>query len=226
MTVFHALEHATGVPWVLWSALVAAALLLATGLAVRARLAAAGGGVVPDEGVTLRNLVEIVVEALAGIAEQTMGHKWRTYFPFVATLFFFILISNLIQQIPGFAGATSDANTTYAWAVISFVVHQYVGVREHGWGYVRHFLGPVWWLSWLILPIELITQLSRVFTLAVRLLANMFADHLVVGIALSLVPVAIPAVFMGLGLFVAFLQAYVFTLLSMIYIGLALGDSH
>lgn len=239
MSLFHSLEHATEISWVFWSALFSAALLLGTGLLVRAQLATAGGGVVPDEGLSVRNVYEMLVEMLAGLAEQNMGPKWRSYFPLIATLFFFILISNLAGLIPGIDGATSDASTTWAWAVISFALHQYVGIREHGFGYVNHFLGPSLYdlkvggktyhlrlLAPLYAPIELLSHLSRVFTLAVRLLANMFADHTVVAVWVGLVPFAIPAVFMGLGVLVAFLQAYVFAMLSMIYIGLALEEAH
>jgi F-type H+-transporting ATPase subunit a len=225
VTLFQQLEHATQVPWVIWSSLACAALLLTAGLLVRSRLAATGGGVVPDAGFSLRNIFEVLTEMLAGLAEQNMGHKWRTYFPFVATLFFFILISNLMGLVPGLGGATTNANTTWAWA-ISFAVHQYVGIKEHGFGYLNHFVGPVPLLAPLYIPIELLSHLSRVFTLAVRLLANMSADHIVVGVWILLVPIGIPAVFMGLGVLVAFLQAYVFAMLSMIYIGLALEDSH
>jgi F-type H+-transporting ATPase subunit a len=226
VTLTQQLEHATSVPWMIWASLIAAAVLLLAGVMVRSRLASVGGGVVPDEGLTVRNAVEVLTEMLAGLAEQNMGHKWRSYFPFVATLFFFILIANLIGLIPGLGGATTSANTTWAWAIISFAVHQYVGIKENGFGYLKHFIGPVPWLAPLYIPIELLSHLSRVFTLAVRLLANMSADHIVVGVWLALVPAVVPAIFMGLGTLVAFLQAYVFAMLSMIYIGLALEDSH
>lgn len=239
MNLFSWLEHATHVPWVIWSALFASALLLLSGVLVRGRLAATQGGIVPDPGFTLRNVLELLVEMLSGLAQQNMGPHWRKYFPLIGTLFFFILISNLLGLVPGFAGATSSADTTWAWAVISFVMHQYVGIKEHGFGYVNHFLGPslfdlniggrkihVRLLAPLYAPIELVSHLSRVFTLAVRLLANMFADHTVVGVWLLLVPAVVPAVFMGLGVMVAFLQAYVFAMLSMIYIGLALEEAH
>jgi F-type H+-transporting ATPase subunit a len=239
LNVFTSLEHATGLHWVISSALFASALLLVSGLLVRSRLAAANGGLVPDSGFTLRNVLELLVEMLAGLAEQNMGPHWRRYFPLIGTLFFFILISNLLGLVPGFAGATSSADTTWAWAIISFVVHQYVGIREHGWGYINHFLGPslvdvtiggkkihLRLLAPLYAPIELVSHLSRVFTLAVRLLANMFADHTVVGVWLLLVPAVVPAIFMGLGVLVSFLQAYVFAMLSMIYIGLALEEAH
>jgi F-type H+-transporting ATPase subunit a len=239
LNIFTSLEHATGLPWVISSAIFASGLLLVSGLMVRSRLAAANGGLVPDSGFTLRNVLELLVEMLAGLAEQNMGPNWRRYFPLIGTLFFFILISNMLGLIPGFAGATSSADTTWAWAIISFAVHQYVGIREHGWSYVNHFLGPslmdvtiggkkfhLRLLAPLYAPIELVSHLSRVFTLAVRLLANMFADHTVVAVWLLLVPAVVPAIFMGLGVLVGFLQAYVFAMLSMIYIGLALEEAH
>ncbi len=239
MSIFHSLEHATHIPWVIWSSLFAAALVLTAGFAVRSRLAAANGGLIPDEGWSFRNAMEMLVEMLAGLAEQNMGPKWRKYFPLVCTIFLFILISNIVGLVPTIEGATSDANTTWAWAIISFAVHQYVGIKEHGWSYLNHFLGPSLFdlkiggktyhmrlIAPLYAPIELLSHLSRVFTLAVRLLANMFADHTVVAVWVGLVPAAVPAIFMGLGVLVSFLQAYVFAMLSMIYIGLALEDAH
>jgi F-type H+-transporting ATPase subunit a len=230
--LFEWLEHQTHVPALLLSALTAGALILLAGVAIRARIAASGGGIVPDEGISLRNVFEYLVEMLVGLAEQNIGEGWRKYFPIVGTIFFFILISNLMGLVPGLEGATTNANTTWAWAVISFVTHQYVGIKEHGFGYIKHFLGPgfgkhhIPLLAPVVLPIELLSHVSRVFTLAVRLLANMFADHLVVSLWITLVAVGVPAIFMGLGLMVCFLQAYVFTMLSMIYIGLALEDAH
>ena len=131
MNVFLILEHATHVSWVIWSAVFVGLILVVTGLVVRSRLAAAGGGIIPDEGMSLRNLCELVVEFLAGLAQQTMGENWRKYFPLMGTIFLFILLSNLIGLIPGIGGATSDANTTFAWALISFVAFQFVGIKEH-----------------------------------------------------------------------------------------------
>ncbi len=239
MSIFKSIEAATGVPWVVVSALFAGVILLLTGMLVRGRLAAAEGGVVPDEGFSLRNAVELLVEFLANLAEQNMGPNWRRWFPIVATMFFFILLSNMIGLIPGIDGATSDVNTTASWAIIAFLVSEWVGIRTHGWSYVNHFLGPslfdlnvggrtihVRALAPLFLVLEIIAHLARVLSLAIRLLANMFADHTVVGVWLLLVPAVLPAVFMGLGVLVAFLQAYVFALLTMIYIGLALEEAH
>lgn len=239
MNVYAPLEHALHVPWVVQAALLAAGLLLAAAALVRRQLAASGGGVMPDQGVTLRNVFEVVIEALAGLARDTMGEEWRRYFPLAGTIFVFILVSNLMGLVPGIGGATSDVNTTTAWAIISFLAYNAVGIRKHGFWYVNQFMGPSFFemhlfgrhihvrpLAPLFLPLELILHGARILTLSVRLLANMFADHTVVGVWISLVPIAVPAVFMGLGLLVAVLQAFVFSLLTMIYIGQALEDPH
>ena len=237
--IYHFLEESLGIPWVIQASVLSCLLLLAAGFAVRSRIAGADGGVLPDEGVTIRNLFEVIVEGLSSLARDTMGDEWRRYFPIVGTIFFFILIANLLNLIPGIGGPTVDINTTAAWAVISFLLYNYVGIRTHGVWYINHFLGPSFFtlhvggrhihmrlLFWFFAPLETVLHLARMLTLSVRLLANMFADHTVVTIFIGLVPLVVPAIFMGLGLMVAVLQAFVFTLLSMIYIGEALAESH
>jgi len=239
MNVYGPLEHAYHVPPVLQAAVLAALLIFAGASLVRRQLASSGGGVVPDEGVTLRNALEVVVEGLAGLARDMIGEDWKRYFPIVGTIFVFILVSNVLGLIPGVGGSTSNVNTTTAWAIISFVVYNAVGIHKHGVWYINQFLGPSFFelhlfgrhihvraLAPLFLPLELILHLARIVTLSVRLLANMFADHTVVGVWITLVPIAVPAVFMGLGLLVAVLQAFVFSLLTMIYIGQALEEPH
>jgi F-type H+-transporting ATPase subunit a len=227
------------VPWVIQAAILAGFLMLAAGMLIRRRVAAEGGGLIPDEGITLRNCFEVLIEGLANLARDRIGDDWRKYFPIVGTMFVFILFSNLVGLLPGVEGATSDANTTWAWAVISWVVYTWVGVAKHKQKYLIKFMGPSLLeremfgrtvhfrlLAVIIFPIELLLDLARILTLAVRLLANMFADHTVIAIWISLVPIGVPAIFMGLGLIVSFLQAFVFALLTMIYIGLALEAPH
>ena len=239
MNIYAPLEHALHVPWVLQAAVLAAVLLAVAGALIRRQLAVAGGGVLPDEGVTLRNAIEVVVEGLAGLARDTMGEEWRRYFALVGTIFLFILVSNVMGLVPGLGGSTSDVNTTAAWAIISFLAYNAIGIRKHGFWYINQFMGPSFFevhlfgrhihvrpLAPLFLPLELLLHLARIVTLAVRLLANMFADHTVVAVWITLVPIAIPALFMGLGLLVAVLQAFVFSLLTMIYIGQALEEPH
>jgi len=239
VNIYAPLQHALHIPAVVQATVLAAVLLVLAGLTVRRQIAAANGGVVPDEGLTLRNALEVLVNALAGLAHDVMGPDWRKYFPLVGTIFLFVLVGNLMGLVPGVGGATSDTNTTTAWAIISFFVYNAVGIRKHGFWYINQFLGPSFFettifgkhihvrpLFWLFLPLELILHLARILTLSVRLLANMFADHTVVAVVGGLVPLAIPAVFMALGLLVACLQAFVFSLLTMIYIGMALEDPH
>ncbi len=243
MNAFTVLAHSLHIPWVVLSALFAGALLLLAGMTVRSAIKHGNndGGVLPDEGVTIRNVFEVLIEQLIDIGETALGSREhaRRYFPIVGTIFFFVLISNLLGLVPGLAGSTSDVNTTAAWAIISFAVYNYVGVKQHGWKYVYQFMGPAMFemrigsvhyhvrpLAPVFLPLEIFLHLARIGTLAVRLLANMFADHAVVLAWIGLVPLAIPAIFMGLGTLVAFLQAFVFALLTMIYIGMALEEAH
>jgi F-type H+-transporting ATPase subunit a len=169
-----------------------------------------------------------------------MGPDWRTYFPVIGTIFFFILVSNLMGLIPGLDGSTSHSGTTWAWAVIAWVFYTVIGVKKHGPGrYLLKFMGPSFFerkiggrtihfrlLLPLFLPMELLLDLARMLTLAVRLVANMYADHTVIAIWLVMVPFGIPAVFMGLGIVISVLQAFIFALLTMIYIGLALEEPH
>jgi len=227
------------IPWVIQAGILTGFVMLVGGLLVRQRVAGEGGGVLPDEGVTVRNILEVLIEWLADLAKDRIGEDWRKYFPIIGTMFFFILFSNLMGLIPGIEGATSDVNTTAAWAVISWVVYTWVGIAKHKHNYIVKFLGPSMFeremfgrtvhfrlLAPVMLIIELPLDLARMGTLAIRLLANMYADHTVITVWLSLVPIGIPAIFMGLGLIVSFLQAFIFALLTMIYIGLALDDPH
>lgn len=237
--IFHELEHWIHVPWVIQATLFAGFLLVVGGLMVRARVADPRGGVVPDEGASIRNILEVLVEWLAGMAKDRMGPNWRRYFPLIGTLFFFILVSNVVGLIPGFLGATGDVNMTAACAIIVWVFYTGIGIIAHGWKYLIKFMGPSFFemhlfgrhihvrpLMPFFLILEIPLDLARILTLAVRLLANMFADHTVVAVWLSIIPIGVPAIFMGLGLIVAFLQAFVFALLAMIYIGLALEEPH
>ena len=238
MNLFYSLEHVVHIPWVYLSAIFAALVLLMAGLSVR-RAAAGESGIVPDEGMSIRNVVEVVIEALGDLGETTIGENWRNYFPVVGSIFFFVLISNVMSLIPGMLGSTGDVNVTFAWAIIAFGVYNFVGIKQHGWKYIYQFMGPaimnmeiggkhyhVRLLAPIFLILEIPLHFARILTLGIRLLANMFADHTVVLVWLGLVPIAVPAIFMGLGLLVSFLQAFVFALLTMIYIGQALEEPH
>ena len=237
MSIYGPLEHA-GIDWVIQAALLAVGLLLLASWSVRRSLAASNGGVIPDQGITLRNCLEAILDGLSGLAQQIIGEDYKRFVPLVASIFFFILISNLLGLVPAVGGASSDISVGIAWGLIVFCVYHYVGIAKQGWRYVYQFTGPLFdlkiggkhyhvpLLAPLMVPIELPLNIARVFTLAIRLLANMFADHTVVAVWLSLVPIAVPAIFLGLGLVISFIQAFVFALLSMIYIGLAIEEHH
>ena len=239
MNVFESLSHSLHLNWIFFSAAFAIGLLLLAGLSVKRAVSSEGGGVLPEEGMSIRNVFEVIIENLGDLGETTIGPEWRKYFPVVGTIFFFVLVSNLMSLVPGLLGSTSDANVTYAWAIISFVVYNAVGIAKHGWKYIYQFMGPALMnkeiggtmyhirvLAPAFLPLEIVLHLARIATLGIRLLANMFADHQVIVIWLGLVPAVVPAIFMGLGTLVCFLQAFVFALLTMIYIGQALEEPH
>ncbi|MBE9535827.1 MAG: F0F1 ATP synthase subunit A [Proteobacteria bacterium] len=174
----------------------------------------------------LQNLMEVIVSGLDGMVTDIMGEKGKPYFPLIATLGLFIFLSNLLGLIPGFMPPTANLNTTAACAIIVFVITHFIGLKEHGFHYVKHFMGPVWWLSPLIFPIEIVGHLSRPISLSMRLFGNMTGHELVVMILLFLVPIGVPVLMSIMGLLVAFIQAFVFALLSMIYLAGALEEAH
>ena len=141
-------------------------------------------------------------------------------------MFLFILLSNLIGLVPGLASPTADVVVPLGFALVTFIYYHYHGVRANGLGYIKQFLGPVWWISPLLFPIEIISHCARVLSLTVRLYANMFAGDLLTIAFFSLVPIGIPLVFLGLHLGVAVIQAYVFFLLAAIYLSLAVAHDH
>lgn len=200
-----------------------AAAILGTAYVARRQLAEAPDAALPDGTFTARNVMEIFVEGFTDIVEGVVGKDARLYAPFYGALFLFILCCNLIGLIPGFVPPTSNANTTLGLGITSFVAFNYFGFRRHGFAYLKHFLGPIWWLVPLMLPLELIDVLLRPITLNLRLMMNMFADHLVLDIFTDLTRVIVPVVFYMLGTFVSLVQAFVFTLLSLVYVALAVG---
>ncbi len=217
-----------GVPAPVATMLLTLLLVLLLGATVAASLRK-NQDIVPSEKLTVRNFLELLLEGIAGQMRAVIGPEWHRFAPIVCTLGLFILVSNITGLVPFFTGPTSFIETNLAWAVMSFAVYNYAGIKHHGLGgYLKHFMGPVPWLAPLMFPIELISHASRLLSLTLRLTANMFADHTLVAIFLSLPVVGffIPWAMMGLGLFVAFLQAFIFAYLTAIYIGLAVEDAH
>jgi F-type H+-transporting ATPase subunit a len=174
----------------------------------------------------LQNLFEVLIVEIQRMSRETMGPKGVAYLPLIASLALFILVANLIGLVPGFAPPTASLNTNAALAITVFAMTHIVGVREHGFKYLKHFLGPIWWLSPLILPIEIIGHLARPLSLSLRLFGNMYGHEIIMMIFFSLVPLLVPIPMMLMGILVAFIQTFVFVLLSMIYIAGALEESH
>jgi F-type H+-transporting ATPase subunit a len=173
-----------------------------------------------------QHLAEMTHEFVSDQAESIIGHGYERFVGYLTVLGLFILIANLMGLVPGLESPTADVVVPLGFALVTFVYYHFHGIRENGFAYIKQFLGPVWWLSWLLFPIEIISHLARVLSLTVRLYANMFAGDLVTLAFFSLVPVGIPLIFMGLHLGVAIVQAYVFLLLAAIYLSLAVAHDH
>ena len=157
---------------------------------------------------------------------ESMGPDGLRFFPLIATIAVFILTANLLGLIPGFSSPTANLNTTVSMALVVFVLTHIIGVRLHGFGYVKQFLGPVWWMAPLMLPIELISHLARPLSLSVRLFGNIMGEDLVLVIVLLLVPFLVPLPVIVLMIFTSAIQTLVFMMLSMIYIKLAMEGAH
>jgi len=212
------------------TALIVLVLIVLFVLRAKSQQAAASDRDVPDDSLTCRNIAELLVQGVMSMAEGVLGHQARKYIPLYGTFFIFILVSNLMGLIPGFSPPTTNFNVTFALGLLSFTAYNFFGFKEEGVGYLKHFVGPMLWLAPLMIPLELISNLVRPFSLALRLLGNMTGDHTVLEIFTDLTKVIIPVIFYGLGTFVSFVQAFVFTLLSMVYVSLAVthhgGEHH
>jgi F-type H+-transporting ATPase subunit a len=186
---------------------------------------------VPDGSLTVRNGFELITGALFDLCEDLLGRaNAKRFFWLSAGLFIYILSSNLLGVVPGMLPPTGSMNHNIAMAFVVLVLFNGAGLKAQGiGGYLKHMWGPVWWLGVLIFSIELLSfVVVRPFALSLRLTGNMFGDHQVLSIMSGLFPVVIPVIFLGLGMFVSVIQAFVFTLLSTIYIALAVEhhDDH
>ncbi|HXY55389.1 MAG TPA: F0F1 ATP synthase subunit A [Nitrospirota bacterium] len=173
-----------------------------------------------------QNFFEVIVSGLENFVEEIMGPEGNHYLTLIGTLFLFILVCNLLGLIPGFDSPTANINTTLALALVSFSATHYIGLRKHGLGYIKHFMGPMPLLAPLMFPIELISHLARVMSLTFRLFGNMVAKHKLLLVLALLAPYIAPVPILGLGLLVAFVQAGVFTLLTMLYLSGSIEEAH
>jgi F-type H+-transporting ATPase subunit a len=182
---------------------------------------------IPSDRFTARNFFEWLVESLLSMTEGVLGHvEGEKYLGIIGALFIYIFVNNVWGLMPGFNPATDNFNTTLSVGLFVFVFYNVMGVVANGVGYLKHFLGPMLILAPLMLPIELISHAVRPMSLGLRLFGNMTGDHTVLSIFLNLVPIGVPMIFYGLGLFVCFVQAFVFSLLSMVYLSMATAHDH
>jgi F-type H+-transporting ATPase subunit a len=205
-------------------AFLASLLLIVLALIVRASLKLVPSGT--------QNVVETVVEALLNLCEENIGHHWgRPLFPLVATLALFIVLCNFMGLLPGFDSPTANINTNAAMAIPVFLATHVYGIRVHGFGYIKHFLGPIRSifalpLMLLMFVIEVIGHLARPLTLSVRLFGNMKAKHYILGVLGILSPAIVPTAILVLGVLVSVIQAFVFTLLAALYLAGAVEEAH
>jgi F-type H+-transporting ATPase subunit a len=214
--------HTQARPWAdfIVMQIVVAVLLMAVVAVLRPRLSA-------DRPGKLQHTFELFYDFVKGQAEDQVGHAAHHYLAFFGTLFLFILTSNLIGLIPCFESPTMTASVTAGCAVATFAYYNLAGVIAQGpLRYLAHFCGPFWWLAPLMLPIEIISHLARMLSLTVRLYANMFAGEQVTLVFLKLTKFLAPVAFMGLHVFVGVVQAYIFMLLAMVYVGGAVAHDH
>lgn len=209
-------------PWadfMVMQILVAVLMLLAF-LLLRGRLSVNKPG-------ALQQIFEGIHGFIGGEAEGQVGHDGHKHTVMFETLFVFLLLANLIGIVPGFVSPTQVIYVPAGCALVAFLYFNYVGMKKQGVGhYLAHFAGPIWWMAPLMIPIEIISSLARPLSLSVRLFANMYAGEQVTMVFLSMTYMVIPAVFMGLHVFVSLLQAYIFVLLTMIYVAGAVEEAH
>ncbi len=205
-------------PHVVYSWVVMAILLIVSAISVK------GLRMVPTKA---QNFFEIVVSGIEDFMVDVVGEEGRWLFPLAATVFLYIFTCNLSGLVPGFFPPTASINTTLSCAIIVVVFTHVIGIKYHGAKYIKHFMGPVWWMAPLIFLIEIIGHLARILSLTFRLFGNMAGHELVLAILFMLAGLFLaPLPIMGLGIFVAFVQAFVFFLLTLIYFSGAMEHAH
>ena len=237
-----ALQHAIGDHT--FFAVIATIFLVLFAFAARSALAKAQDPAVPAAEFGSRNIAELLIQLVVNQSDQIIGKQGRKYVPFFATFFFFILLSNLLGLLPGFAAPTGNLNTTLGLAICSFIGYNVIGVREQGGTYFKHFIGPMTGLpastilgKLAFLPVlllsagfffilEIFSHAFRPVSLSLRLFGNMMGDHEVITAFTNLTKIVVPVAFYAMGTLVSVIQAFVFTLLSMIYVALAISHGH
>jgi F-type H+-transporting ATPase subunit a len=176
----------------------------------------------------VQHVLEVILDAIQGLMKEVIGKETRKFLPLIGTLAIYILLGNIIGLIPGFLSPTSNLNVTASCAICVFTYYNYQGIRTHGLvKYLKHFAGPVWWLSWLLFPVEIVSHMARPFSLSMRLFGNIFAEELIVSsLNKYIFPFLASVPVMFLALFASTIQAFIFILLTMVYISGAVEESH
>lgn len=205
-------------------------LLILGAVAGRLALGTGEAAVTPASRFSIKGIFELLLEFIIGLADMVIGEEGKKFVPMFAAIFLFVWLNNLIGLLPGMTPATDNINTTLAIGIFSFLAYNFYGLKEHGIAYLKHFLGPLLLLAPLMLPIELIGHAVRPLTLGLRLYGNIMADHTVLSVFVGMFEklwfIPVPAIFYGMGIFVASMQAFVFTMLSMIYVSMAIAHDH
>ncbi len=194
---------------------------------VLAKVATANMQVVPRG---TQNVMEAYLGGVLAMGADVMGkEEARKYLPLVATIGLLVGVANIVGVIPGFEAPSSFLDFTLALALVVFFYYNFEGIRKNGVvAYFKHFLGPVWWLYWLMFPIEIVSHISRIISLSFRLFGNVKGDDMFLMVLLMLAPWLLPMIPFALLLFMAFLQAFIFMMLTYVYLGgaIAVSDDH
>ncbi len=214
------------IPIHVFHALLILLLLLVISWRIARSIKMAADPLVPEDRFSARNIFEMVVQGVSEQLRNIIGPDGDKYLPLIGGLFIFIFLNNIIGIIPGFTPATSSTSTNLGMGLTVFIIYNYYGFKEHGIGYLKQFAGPVLALAPLMFAIEVVSHIFRPLSLSIRLFGNMYGDHMVLGIFSDLTPLFVPVIFMILGILVSTIQAFVFSLLSAVYIGLAVSHDH
>ncbi|SDK49688.1 F-type H+-transporting ATPase subunit a [Maridesulfovibrio ferrireducens] len=208
----------THIPIHVWYTWLAMLILFTIGFLVSRKLSLVPGG--------LQNLVEIIVGGLEDFVVANIGEGGRTVFPFMCTLFVYILVMNLLGLVPGCDAPTANVNTNAAMAVCTFLYYNYIGIKQHGAGYIKHFFGPVPALAPLMFIIEIVSHISRPLSLTLRLFGNIRGEEIVLVLLFMLAPVASTLPMYFLFMLAKVIQAFIFFMLTMIYLKGSLEHAH
>jgi len=179
-----------------------------------------------DEPRALQHAIEWIESFFGNMGNEIIGHHYEKYHAYLVTLGLFILTCNLIGVLPSLESPTAVAVVPLGCAILTWCYYHFQGLRANGFGYFKHFMGPVWWLAPLMLPIEIFSHTARLLSLTVRLYANMFAGEMVTLVFFSLVPIGVPIIFEGLHIGVSLIQTYIFVILACVYLGEATAHEH